>query len=155
MTEARGTAEGCGVSIRGFRPQDLSEVIRVESESFDPADRYASADFEERLSLDPVFLVAAYCGTLVGYSLAVVEGPSCYIDSLAVGPGFRRRGIGTLLLLETLKECGSRGAVRAWLEVSARNAPAISLYRKAGFVVVGRARDAREGDVYVMVKEPI
>jgi len=51
---------------------------------------------------------------------------------LYVDPDHHRRGIGSMLLGEALKHCGSQ----AWVNTMDGNAAAISLYRKAGFELV-------------------
>jgi ribosomal-protein-alanine N-acetyltransferase len=58
--------------------------------------------------------------------------------TLAVHPGFRRRGIAELLLLDLFDQARHRGARRLTLEVRPSNTAAQRLYRKYGFSVEGR-----------------
>lgn len=60
--------------------------------------------------------------------------------TLAVAPEARRRGLGRKLLARFQYQANLRGAERAFLEVSAENAPAIALYESAGFARVGQRR---------------
>lgn len=60
-----------------------------------------------------------------------------HIATLATHPDFRRRGIAERLLVEALNLAYNEGARAALLEVRAGNEPALRLYRKLGFEVVG------------------
>ena len=61
---------------------------------------------------------------------------------------YRGLGLGTRLLAETLQRARQAGLQRAELIVRADNAPAIALYRRAGFELEGTLRDyLRVGDV--------
>jgi ribosomal-protein-alanine N-acetyltransferase len=58
--------------------------------------------------------------------------------TIAVRPGLRRRGLGARLLGAALDLTARRGAVSMFLEVAATNQPALALYQRAGFRLVGR-----------------
>jgi len=55
------------------------------------------------------------------------------IQNVGVVPEFRGRGIGRALVLQALAGFAARGARRAYLEVTARNDPAVRMYRDLGF----------------------
>jgi ribosomal protein S18 acetylase RimI-like enzyme len=55
------------------------------------------------------------------------------IQNLGVVPDHRGRGLGKLLLLEALHGFRRAGLRAAYLEVTARNEPAVQLYRRCGF----------------------
>ncbi|MEZ5925345.1 MAG: GNAT family N-acetyltransferase [Hyphomicrobiaceae bacterium] len=55
---------------------------------------------------------------------------------------YRGKGIGTALLGRAIAHARRIGFVRVELQVYADNTPAIGLYRKHGFVVEGRLKDA-------------
>jgi ribosomal protein S18 acetylase RimI-like enzyme len=84
-------------------------------------------------------------GPIVGYcSLTGGDLPAALHRArvaLGVEPGFRRRGYGEALLCAAV--AFARDAGLAWidLEVLAHNAPALALYRKLGFVEIGRSAD--------------
>lgn len=61
-----------------------------------------------------------------------------HISTLAVHPAERRTGIGEGLLIQAMEEAESLGAEVVTLEVRDSNKPAIGLYHKFGFEVVGR-----------------
>jgi mycothiol synthase len=55
------------------------------------------------------------------------------IQNLGVIPGFRGRGLGLALLLQSLHGFRRFGLTRATLEVTAQNETAIRMYRQVGF----------------------
>ena len=59
---------------------------------------------------------------------------------------YRRLGIGTRLITQTIDKAKEKGLERIELEVFASNTPAISLYEKVGFVVEGMKKKARKLD---------
>ena len=61
-----------------------------------------------------------------------------HIANIAVHPDFRRMGIGARLMAVALKEAIQKGLHMATLEVRAQNISAQSLYRRFGFLEVGR-----------------
>jgi len=71
-------------------------------------------------------------GSVAGYAFFQHFGPACYVRNLVTAPGFRRRGVGKLLMTEIAARARARGA-RTWeLNVKAENVPAVSLYTGLG-----------------------
>ena len=75
---------------------------------------------------DPV----EYCGTVQGIADDRLSGG---IQNLGVTPDHRGLGLGRLLLLNALEGFWQAGLRWGSLEVTAKNASAVSLYRKLGF----------------------
>jgi ribosomal protein S18 acetylase RimI-like enzyme len=73
---------------------------------------------------------SGYCGTVQGLCEAGGVGA---IQNLGVAPGYRNRGLGSVLLLQALEGFRRAGLKRALLEVTAQNDGAIRLYRRLGF----------------------
>jgi ribosomal-protein-alanine N-acetyltransferase len=63
-----------------------------------------------------------------------------HISTLAVHPDWRGRGLGEMLLVALIEASILRGAAEATLEVRVSNVVAQNLYRKYGFVQVGRRK---------------
>jgi ribosomal protein S18 acetylase RimI-like enzyme len=75
---------------------------------------------------------AVDCGTIQGIERAGRIGS---IQNIGVVPEHRSFGLGRALLLKSLHGFAHAGLVRASLEVTASNRPAVNLYRSVGFDV--------------------
>ena len=79
-----------------------------------------------------------------------------HINTLAVAPAWRRRGLATTLLRHVFAEASARGVQRATLEVRASNRPAIALYERLGFQVTAtryRYYNSPEEDALILWRE--
>lgn len=84
---------------------------------------------------------------VVGYAGLWLVVDEAHINTLAVHPDWRRRGIGEKLLLELLGIARAHKALTATLEVRVSNLAAQQLYRRYGFEEVGRrGRYYRDGE---------
>jgi len=71
---------------------------------------------------------------VVGTVQGLADASRCgAIQNLGVVPGFRGLGLGEALLTRALGGFAAAGMRRAMLEVTAANAAAVKLYRRAGF----------------------
>ena len=66
--------------------------------------------------------------------LPMEEGKEPYLFGLKTGEEFRRQGLATILIREVAKEYGKFSGSRLRLQVASDNVPAVTLYRKLGFV---------------------
>ncbi|WP_297062865.1 ribosomal protein S18-alanine N-acetyltransferase [Thermococcus sp.] len=126
------------VTIRPAKLFDISEVMRIERETFREA--YPRGIFLVFLENNPdTFLVAEYNGKVIGYVMAYLrpdlEG---HIMSIAVDKYYRGNGIGSALLTEAIERLIERGARYIGLEVRVSNENAIRLYERFGFKKVKR-----------------
>lgn len=84
---------------------------------------------------------------VVGYAGLWLVIDEAHINTLAVHPEWRGRGVGEKLLLELLRYARAHNALTATLEVRVSNTAAQQLYRKYGFEEVGRRpRYYRDGE---------
>ena len=128
------------VFIRPAEPEDVPRLLEIEHESF-AAPRWKAVDFLQNDCLvaevdDQIagFLVSRHVYSGDAYNSAERE-----ILNVAVAPLFRRLGVATALISEELK-----GTKEVFLEVRESNVAAQELYRKLGFVEVGRRADYYE-----------
>ncbi len=135
-------AEGGEVRVRRAGKVDLEALAELER-SF-PGDRLRRSSLSRLLGRDSAQLwVAEASGRVVGDAVVLFRKGfvSSRLYSLVVRPESRRRGVARLLLAKAEEGARERGAVAMRLEVREDNATAITLYRKAGYEVVGRTAD--------------
>lgn len=99
----------------------------------DPRARRSHRELFDRMP-SPRFASWRSSGRLEAVCTAVVLGSSAHLYDFVVAPDARRRGIGEAFLVELLRILSAGGAQDATLQVLRSNTPAISLYRKTGFV---------------------
>ena len=75
-----------------------------------------------------------------GFIVGRLAADEAEILTLAVAAHHRRNGLGRQLVGAFLATAAARGARRAFLEVACDNAPAIALYKSAGFIQVGQRK---------------
>jgi ribosomal-protein-alanine N-acetyltransferase len=78
---------------------------------------------------------------LSGYIAARINADELHVNNIGVWPESRRRGVGGALLGAALDLAARCGAAEAVLEVRAGNVPALLLYERFGFAVVGERRN--------------
>jgi ribosomal-protein-alanine N-acetyltransferase len=112
-----------------------------------------SSELNNPLSL---WLVAVDNDRVVGYvgSQTVLDGAD--MMNIAVDPAYRRQGVAAELVERLVTALRCKGVICLALEVRASNAPAIALYEKLRFAIVGRRpnyyRHPKE-DALIMRKE--
>jgi ribosomal-protein-alanine N-acetyltransferase len=129
--------------LRGVGPEDGPRLARLQNACF-PDEPWPASGFTALLDGPGVFGLslepppgAAPAG-LWGFLLCRVAADEGELLSVGVAPAARRQGLGARLLTEGLSLMALAGAVRVVLEVAEDNVPAETLYRRAGFVPVGR-----------------
>jgi ribosomal protein S18 acetylase RimI-like enzyme len=98
----------------------MSEI--VQRASFVPEATWLISWPGERITDD--------CGTIQG---VVQLGGWGAVQNVGVAPEYRGLGLGRALVLRSLHGFRQAGVPRVYLEVTARNTPAVALYRSVGF----------------------
>lgn len=144
------SAEGSGVTVRTAIVSDVSFVSAAEEKYIDCP--WTSAQILEQIQNPSVlFLIAEHNEVPIGYISATVVAGECEIANIAVNAEYRRNGVGNTLITELVGRARERGADTVFLLVRYDNAPAIGLYRKCGFKVVGgRPRYYKGKDALIM-----
>jgi ribosomal protein S18 acetylase RimI-like enzyme len=108
-----------------------------------------------------IHVVAVVDGEVVGWCDLRPRTNPTQRHSAVLGMGVvaehRSRGLGKALLASTLERADARGLRRAELIVREDNVPAVTLYRRFGFVVEGRCRaylrlDGADHDALLMAR---
>jgi ribosomal-protein-alanine N-acetyltransferase len=112
----------------------------VMNEAFDPGygESWTEPQTVSMLALPGVWLSVAWVDNRpAGFALNRIIADEAELLLLAVSPAFRRMGVATALIERSRMMTRLRKGFRLHLEVRHNN-PAIELYRKAGFILVGR-----------------
>lgn len=150
------------VTITPMTAADAPRCAYLETVLFEGDDPWTAEAFFAELAAPHNHYVAARDGdSLVGYagiSLLgerttgdVVAGES-EVHTIGVDPAHHRRGIGGALLDELLRAADLHGGP-VFLEVRTDNEPAIELYRREGFEIVGTRKNYYQpsgADAYTM-----
>jgi mycothiol synthase len=83
-------------------------------------------------------LLAQASGEPLGFLTADSEHLSGFVVQIGVVPGHRRRGLGSALMVETMRRMQAAGAGSTQLTVNVNNPGAIQAYAKLGFATIGR-----------------
>ncbi|PZN96737.1 MAG: ribosomal-protein-alanine acetyltransferase [Alphaproteobacteria bacterium] len=150
------TLAGPVVSHADARHLDaLMDVMRA---SFDPVygEAWSALQLGGSLGQTGSFARQAFDrdNAAAGFTLSRAAGPEVELLLIAVRPEHRGRGFGRLLLETACNDSLHRGASDVFLEVRENNLPARALYRRMGFVDVGRRADyyaGSSGDRYAAI----
>lgn len=131
-----------GVIIRGYRPEDAAEVLRVNAEAFAGHPEQVSmdeADLAERMRqgwFDPGGLLLARDpgGALLGFHWTKQhDATTGEVYVVAVSPAAQGTGLGSALTMAGLQHLYAAGVSEILLYVESDNAPAIRVYANLGF----------------------
>lgn len=141
-----------------FRPmleEDLEQVVEIEKTSMPSP--WSKELFEEELHREAAhYFVLEVEGKVAGY-MGYWEAPQeAHIINLAIGPDFRKKGLGFQMMDYCMEYARKRGAGLATLEVRQSNEAAQALYEKMGFRTVAIRKQYysdNQEDAIVMIKE--
>lgn len=124
----------------------LPRIVALEQTCFS-GEAWSEAMFATALSRAHMMRNTAHLtavdadGAVLGYAMMAAALDEGTLESIAVAPDARRRGVADALLGAITGFARERELASLTLEVRASNAPAIALYEKHGFVPVGRRKN--------------
>jgi ribosomal-protein-alanine acetyltransferase len=130
--------------LRDATVDDLEAIMQLENSTFG-SDAWSTPTMRAELSSEHTrYLVAPEPeaerdadapAALAGYAglLAPAGSRDADIQTIAVAPSVRRRGLGRLLMRELIAEAAARHTRHVFLEVRADNPTARALYESLGF----------------------
>ena len=133
---------------------DIDQVMAIEAASYDFP--WTAGIFRDCLRVGYSCWVLDVSDVVAGYAILGVGADEAHLLNLCVDPERQGAGLGGRLLSRVIDLARWHRAGAVFLEVRPSNTPAVHLYRKAGFEVVGRrpryypAADGRE-DALIMV----
>lgn len=145
--ELRVTLERAGCVIEPMDEHDLLEVVEIEETT--GLSQWGWDAYRAELEKPEAVMLVARKDTpdartgrrLGGYIAARLNADELHVNNIGVWPESRRQGVGGALLGAALELAAHCGAVEAVLEVRAGNLPALLLYERFGFAVVGQRRN--------------
>jgi ribosomal-protein-alanine N-acetyltransferase len=96
---------------------------------------------DETLNPCAYFITAVDEEKILGYGGMHCSHHECYVDNIAVFGHHRKKGVGTAIVEELIREAQRRDAEFISLEVRPSNRAAVSLYTRLGFLEEGRRRN--------------
>lgn len=136
---ANGCAASEAVLIEPAQIQDLPALADLEARCFAVPWTLCQLQSEWRRDGSRFLVARLSAGAApVGYLSWLCVLDEGQIGNVAVCPDCRGRQVGSALLAACIRQMASDGLTRLTLEVRESNAPAIALYRRAGFVQTGR-----------------
>jgi mycothiol synthase len=143
-----------GVTVRGYRPGDDQQLLRVNAAAFaDHPEQGAmdAANLGARMAepwFDPAGLLVAEDGdgSMLGFHWTKQHSPDLgEVYVVAIAPEAQGRGLGGVLTLAGLHHLAGRGVSEVLLYVESDNRPAIAVYSRLGF-------DHEARDTHVMYR---
>lgn len=126
-------------TLRHATRDDIPDLLSAERLSF--TDPWSEGMLASSLC-EGVDITLLLCGdTVIGYSVLDRRVPGeAELHKIAMIPNYRGRGLSKLLMDSLLRSAKCAGVSDIFLEVRAKNAPAIGLYEKYGFIRLGVRR---------------
>ena len=128
--------------VEDARPKDLEAMYKIEKDCFD--DEAFTKEQIAHLMEDynTVSLVARIGTELAGFVIGMVyidrRALQGHILTIDVAPAHRRKGIGRMLMSAIESIFRAKGVTASFLEVREDNSPAIGLYSRLGYRIIGR-----------------
>ena len=130
----------------------LPEVLAIEQASF--PDPWSEVMFRQELEEDPgkYFIVLILDSQVIGYGLGWIVLDEFHLGNLAVSPGHKGQGHGSMILERMIEDVKKKGCRTVTLEVRASNITAINLYHKYNFKEIAvRKKYYQDEDALVLL----
>jgi ribosomal-protein-alanine N-acetyltransferase len=126
-------------TIRTMVRPDLPAVVEIENASYSMP--WGESTFRALLKRGDADLIVADVGpAVVGYAVWWHTLDQAELGNVAVAQAYRRRGIATRLVAESVRRAATRHVREMFLEVRKSNRGANDLYSGLGFLPVGVRR---------------
>lgn len=134
---------------------DLAAIAALDRASFD--DPWGLDYFRQEALRDDRWLATAHHqhGAPLGFADCWIVYDEVQLQRIAVAAQGRRRGIGAALIEALIDVAKARLLRVITLEVACDNQPAIALYRRFGFVEVGRRPRYYHGEIDALLLDRV
>jgi ribosomal-protein-alanine N-acetyltransferase len=128
--------EGLKLYIREADKADVAEIVEIESGTF--TDPWSLNGFNSAIeSVNMNLFVCTDGNSIYGYFVLGMACDEGELLTIAVRPGYRGHGIGSIMIEELIRFSEENGIKQLFLEVRVSNDSARALYRKYGFIQAG------------------
>ena len=146
--------EAARLNVRSLTTEDAEFAAALDSKCFDSEACSREYFFHAAQDERREFLIAEQGGEIIACAGAEITSDTAEIESLAVAPEYRRRGVAKILLAELLATLLKRGVTFILLEVRPSNTAAIKLYKKFNFQIVEREKNYYDDeDAWIMARD--
>ena len=142
-------------TLRTYSPHDFETLYAIDQVCYEPAIAYSRRDLRNYLRFPGADCVVAESDSkIIGFCITEHEDDWGYIVTMDVLGEYRRRGVGTALLLEAERRLATGGVQEVALEAAIDYVSAIAFWQKHGYRTLG----VREGyypggrDAFSMIK---
>ena len=141
--------------IRRMREPDLPSVREIERLSFSNpwSDTTFRGEIQNTAVSSPMVVVRRPGEEVVGYIIYWQIRDDVQVNNIAVHPECRGLGLGEAMMRYAIAKSREAGATFVTLEVRQSNTPALTLYRKLVFEIMGTRKNyytKPDEDAYVM-----
>jgi ribosomal-protein-alanine N-acetyltransferase len=133
--------------------EELAELVELERVCYPPEESYSEEFIRELLRMAGCHLVRwRVRGQLAGFQISNLE--MAELITLDVHPDFRRQGLGSSILGETLEKMRRAGLPRVFCAIATDNEPSVKLHQRFGFEICGVHPNYYDSgrDAYVLMK---
>ena len=129
--------------IRRMQEDDLPSVRAIEALSFSNpwSDDTFRGEIQNTPISFPLVVIRRPGDEVVAYIVFWHIRTDVQVNNLAVHPGYRGLGLAEALMRFAIAKVREAGAALMTLEVRSSNTPAVTLYRKLGFDVLGTRKN--------------
>jgi ribosomal protein S18 acetylase RimI-like enzyme len=123
------------IGVRKFQERDRDSLVSLWARVFpdDPPHNEPGQVISAKLKVDDLIFISERNGEIVGACIAGYDGHRGWLYAVAVSPGERRNGIGTLLVKAALEELKDLGCIKVNLQIRSTNIAVAEFYKSLGF----------------------
>ncbi len=125
------------VALERGKRTDRPTMLAVDARAFPPGWAMDEPDLDLAINATPTSRLRVardQSGQLLGFAVTGRSGRRGYLQRLSVDPSVAGRGVGTALVVDTLKWCRRHRVQRVVVNTQLDNHRALALYRRLGFV---------------------
>jgi len=141
--------------LREYQPYDFDALCEMDRACYEPEIAYSRREMRAYLDAPGSDCVIAECkARMCGFCITVHQNTDAYIVTIDVLGAFRKKGVGSALIVEAEKRVAAAGVRRVALDTAVDNLSAIAFWQKHGYRKIG----VRKGyypngrDAFAMIK---